>query len=144
MENITAGVMGGLGPMASVYFYKMVVDMTDAKTDEEKAAKEVELERCLKLACEVPFKIVELCNESIKLHEELVDKGSRLAISDVGCGVQALRGAILSAQLNVIINVGLMKDKEYAKALDEKCEALVKEGVEICDAVYDKVIAAMR
>ena len=47
-----------------------------ANTDEEKAAKEVELERCLKLACEVPFKIVELCNESIKLHEELVDKGS--------------------------------------------------------------------
>ena len=42
-----------------------------ANTDEEKAAKEVELERCLKLACEVPFKIVELCNESIKLHEEL-------------------------------------------------------------------------
>ena len=35
MENITAGVMGGLGPMASVYFYKMVVDMTDAKTDQE-------------------------------------------------------------------------------------------------------------
>ena len=104
-----------------------------ANTDEEKAAKEVELERCLKLACEVPFKIVELCNESIKL-----------AISDVGCGVQALRGAILSAQLNVIINVGLMKDKEYAKALDEKCEALVKEGVEICDVVYNKVIAAMR
>ena len=106
--------------------------------------KDAELERCLKLACEVPFKIVELCNESIKLHEELVDKGSKLAISDVGCGVQALRGAILSAQLNVIINVGLMKDKEYAKALDEKCEALVKEGVEICDVVYNKVIAAMR
>ena len=58
--------------------------------------------------------------------------------------LQALRGAILSAQLNVIINVGLMKDKEYAKALDEKCEALVKEGVEICDVVYNKVIAAMR
>ena len=36
-----------------------------------------------------------------------------------------------------------MKDKEYAKALDEKCEALVKEGVEICDAVYDKVVAAL-
>ena len=46
--------------------------------------------------------------------------------------------------VNVIINVGLMKDKEYAKALDEKCEALVKEGVEICDVVHNKVIAAMR
>ena len=51
---------------------------------------------------------------------------------------------LFRSQLNVIMNVGLMKDKEYAKALDEKCEALVKEGVEICDAVYDKVIAAMR
>ena len=113
-------------------------------TEEEKQYKAETMEKCLKVACEVPFKIVELCNESIKLHEELVDKGSKLAISDVGCGVQALRGAILSAQLNVIINVGLMKDKEYAKALDEKCEALVKEGVEICDVVYNKVIAAMR
>ena len=47
-----------------------------ANTDEEKAAKEVELERCLKLACEVPFKIVELCNESIKLHAKArVNKG---------------------------------------------------------------------
>lgn len=35
MKNMTVGVMGGLGPMASVYFYKMVVDMTDAKTDQE-------------------------------------------------------------------------------------------------------------
>ena len=35
MKNITVGVMGGLGPMASVYFYKMVVDMTDATKDQE-------------------------------------------------------------------------------------------------------------
>ena len=52
--------------------------------------------------------------------------------------------AIPIAPTNVIINVELMKDKEYAKALDEKCDALVKDGVAICDAVYDKVIAAMR
>lgn len=35
MKNITVGVLGGLGPMASVYFYEMVVNMTDAKTDQE-------------------------------------------------------------------------------------------------------------
>ena len=54
------------------------------------------------------------------------------------------KATTLHAQLNLIINLWLMKDKEYAKALDEKCEALVKEGVEICDVVYNKVIAAMR
>lgn len=35
MNNITVGVLGGLGPMASVYFYEMVVNMTQAKTDQE-------------------------------------------------------------------------------------------------------------
>jgi aspartate racemase len=35
MKNITVGVLGGLGPMASVYFYEMVVNMTDAKCDQE-------------------------------------------------------------------------------------------------------------
>lgn len=35
MKDITVGVMGGLGPMASVYFYKMVTDMTDAVKDQE-------------------------------------------------------------------------------------------------------------
>lgn len=35
MNNITVGVLGGLGPMASVYFYEMVVKMTDAKTDQD-------------------------------------------------------------------------------------------------------------
>lgn len=35
MNNITVGVLGGLGPMASVYFYEMVVNMTEAKTDQE-------------------------------------------------------------------------------------------------------------
>ncbi|SFJ36417.1 aspartate racemase [Terrisporobacter glycolicus] len=35
MNNITVGVLGGLGPMASVYFYEMVVNMTEGKTDQE-------------------------------------------------------------------------------------------------------------
>lgn len=30
----TVGVLGGLGPMATVYFYDMVVEMTDAKIDQ--------------------------------------------------------------------------------------------------------------
>lgn len=33
--NKTVGVIGGLGPMATVYFYEMVVRMTDANSDQE-------------------------------------------------------------------------------------------------------------
>lgn len=34
-ESVTVGVLGGLGPMATVYFYDMVVEMTDAKKDQD-------------------------------------------------------------------------------------------------------------
>ena len=34
-NNKTVGVMGGLGPMATVYFYDMVVRLTDASIDQE-------------------------------------------------------------------------------------------------------------
>ena len=112
-------------------------------TEEEKQYKAETMEKCLKVACEVPMNIVRLCHDSIKLHEELVDKGSKLAISDVGCGVQCLRAAILSAQLNVIINVNSMKDREYAQKIDRECNQLVEDGVMICDEVYKKVLVAL-
>ena len=112
-------------------------------TEEEKQYKAETMEKCLIVACEVPMNIVRLCHDSIKLHEELVDKGSKLAISDVGCGVQCLRAAILSAQLNVIINVNSMKDREYAQKIDRECNQLVEDGVKICDEVYKKVLVAL-
>ena len=112
-------------------------------TEEEKKYKAETMEKCLKVACEVPMNIVKLCFDAIKLHEELVDKGSKLAISDVGCGVQCLRAAILSGQLNVIINVNSMKDREYAEKIEKECNQLVQDGVKICDEVYKKVLVAL-
>lgn len=35
MKNKTVGVIGGLGPMATVYFFDMVVRLTDAKVDQD-------------------------------------------------------------------------------------------------------------
>ncbi len=108
-------------------------------TEEEKKIKQQVMEESLKKACEVPIEIVKVCYDAIKLHEELVDKGSKLAISDVGVGVQCLRAGIISGQLNVNININSMKDKEYANKIRNEVDLLVKEGVRICDEVYSKV-----
>jgi len=112
-------------------------------TEEEKKIKEETMENALKLACEVPINIVKVCFDAIKLHEDLVDKGSRLAISDVGVGVQCLRAAILSGQLNVVININSIKDVEYVEKAREEVNYLVQEGVRICDEVYAKVEKAL-
>ena len=112
-------------------------------TEEEKKVKDETMENALKLACEVPINIVKVCFDAIKLHEDLVDKGSRLAISDVGVGVQCLRAAILSGQLNVVININSIKDVEYVEKAREEVNYLVQEGVRICDEVYAKVEKAL-
>ena len=112
-------------------------------TEEEKKIKEETMENALKVACEVPINIVRVCYDAIKLHEDLVDKGSRLAISDVGVGVQCLRAAILSGQLNVVININSIKDVEYVEKVRNEVNNLVKEGVRICDEVYAKVEKAL-
>ncbi|EPZ60926.1 methenyltetrahydrofolate cyclohydrolase [[Clostridium] sordellii ATCC 9714] len=100
-----------------------------SSTDEEKKIKSETMENALKKACEVPIKIVKVCYESIKLHEDLVDKGSRLAISDIGVGVQCLRAAILSGQLNVLININSIKDEKYVNEVRNEINSLVEEGV---------------
>ncbi|MCC5909297.1 MAG: cyclodeaminase/cyclohydrolase family protein [Clostridiaceae bacterium] len=108
-------------------------------TEEEKKKKEEVLQEALKTACEVPIKIVRTSYEAIKLHEALVDKGSKLAISDVGVGVQCLRAALISGQLNVIINISMIKDEAYVKRVKEETDQLVSEGTKMADEVYRKV-----
>ena len=112
-------------------------------TVEENQFKAETMESALKVACEVPLNIVRACYEAIKLHEDLVDKGSRLAISDVGVGVQCLRAAILGGQLNVVININSIKDQDYVNEVRTEVDKLVEDGVRICDEVYDKVVKAL-
>lgn len=110
-----------------------------AKTEEEKKEKQETLEKALKNACEVPIQIIKTTYEAIKLHEELVDIGSRLAISDVGVGVQCLRAALISGQLNVLININSINDIEYVEKVKKETKPLVQNGIRISDEVYRKV-----
>lgn len=108
-------------------------------TEEEKEEKKKIMQKSLKTACQVPIKIVKTSFEAIKLHEALVDKASQLAISDIGVGVQCLRTALISGQLNVLINIGMIHDKEYVTKVRQETDQLVKEGSKIADEVYKKV-----
>jgi len=114
-----------------------------ALTDEEKAEKDKVLQDALKVACSAPVQMVECIYQSILLHEELVDISSKLIISDIGVGVQCLKAALYSAQLNVVINVNSIKDEEYTSQVRENTEEMVEKGSRIADQVYKKVIDIM-
>ena len=83
--------------------------------------------------------MVEYIYEAIKLQEELVDISTKIIISDVGCGVQFLKAALYSANLNVTVNLNSINDEVYVKEVKERMDKLVSEGSDVCDKVYAKV-----
>ena len=110
-----------------------------AETDEEKAIKEEKMQACLKVSIGAPIEIVKLAFKAIKLHEELATKGSKLAVSDVGCGVVCLKAALQSAWLNVMINLKSIKDEDYVKSVEAELLPLVEEGEKLADNIYEDV-----
>ncbi|MGX8715262.1 MAG: cyclodeaminase/cyclohydrolase family protein [Lachnospiraceae bacterium] len=112
-------------------------------TEEQKRVKEETLQSCLKVAIQGPVDIMKVCYDSIKLQEELADKGSMLAISDVGCGALLLKGALESAWLNVVVNLNLITDEAYKADLRAQLVPMLEEGNKLCDEIYEKVLGKL-
>ena len=113
-------------------------------TEEEKAYKAEVMEARLLDASLVPMEIMEKAWDMLEIMDILADKGSRMAVSDVGVGVQFIRTALLGAVMNVYINTKSMKNREKAEEMNEKAERLIKEGTEAADRIYQKVLEQLR
>lgn len=113
-------------------------------TEEEKAYKEKVMEERLLDASFVPFEIMEHAVAMLGILEILGDKGSRLAVSDVGVGVQFIRASLLGAVMNVYINTKSMKNREKAEELNARAGQLIEEGTAWADRIYAKVLDQLR
>ena len=102
------------------------------------------MENALYEASVVPMSIMETVLAAAKELEVLVEKGSKLAVSDVGVGILFAQAAIEGASLNVYINTKSMKDSERAAALDAKADAIIAEGAALKARIYDGVLAAIK
>ncbi len=98
------------------------------------------LEEATITACRVPVRIMELCCEALEAIRVFAEKGSRLAVSDAGCGAVCVKAALQAASLNVFINTKTLKNREYAEELNKKClDMLDKYG-----AMADEIFAAVK
>lgn len=102
------------------------------------------MENALYEASVVPMGIMETVLAAAKELEVLVEKGSKLAVSDVGVGILFAQAAIEGASLNVYINTKSMKDRDRAAALDAKADAIIAEGAALKARIYDGVLAAIK
>ena len=81
--------------------------------------------------------------ELLEILDVLADKGSRMAVSDVGVAVQFTRTALLGAVMNVYINTKSIKNREKAEEINQKAKRMIKIGTSQADEIYEKVLAQL-
>ena len=112
-------------------------------TEEEKRIKEEKMQKALKQAISAPVETVKLSYETILLHNELRKKGSKIAVSDVGCGVLAAKAAMEMGWLNTVINLRSIKDQEFTEKIRQELIPLIEEGSRIADETYEDVLTQL-
>ncbi len=113
-------------------------------TEEELQKRNEILEAALVTASEAPLALMEKILEALDILERLAVIGSKLAVSDVGVGVQMCKAALNGASLNVYINTKLMKDRERAGQMNEKADRIIQSGNEKADRIYQDVLQQIR
>lgn len=113
------------------------------ETDEEKAARSVAIQKGLEGCTKTPFEMMELAVETLELTASILGKSNDSAASDLGVSALSLRSAIQGAWLNVLINIGSLKNKELAEDYRAKGEALLAKALPLADQIYDTVVKSM-
>ena len=97
------------------------------------------LEEATIVACKVPVKIMELCCESLEAIKVFAEKGSRLAVSDAGCGAVCVKAALQAASLNVFINTKTLQNRELAEEMNAKCLGMLDKYCAMADEIFETV-----
>ncbi|WP_404359790.1 methenyltetrahydrofolate cyclohydrolase [Methylotuvimicrobium sp. KM1] len=106
------------------------------ETEAQKAVRSEAIQALLKEATEVPLECARACFEVIELSRIAAEKGNIGVISDAGVAVMSAYAGLKSAALNVYINVGSLKDKEFAERKTLELESILEGTEQAVDDVY--------
>lgn len=99
------------------------------ETDEEKAERSAQIQTATKIAAEIPLEVARKAYAMMDIIEDVAKNGNQNAITDACVAMMTARTAVLSAILNVRINLASLKDEEYVKRLSDEIEQLTKKTV---------------
>ena len=94
------------------------------------------MEEALKTACSVPMDIMRACAEAIDIIGEFAAKGSKIAVSDAGCGAILCKAAMQAASFNIYINTNMMKDRDLAQKINGECTQRIIYYGALADSVF--------
>ncbi len=112
-------------------------------TEEQKAARAEAMQAALKNATLVPLRIGEAAVKVIDLCMPTAEKGNKWAVSDAGVAVLMAEAALRSAALNVLINLGTLKDEAFVAEKRAHLDRLLAGKGVMRDEIYDYVVSKL-
>jgi formiminotetrahydrofolate cyclodeaminase len=112
-------------------------------TEEQKASRAEAMQAALKNATMVPMGIAEAAVKVIDLCMPTAEKGNKWAVSDAGVAVLMAEAALRSAALNVLINLGTIKDQEFVAEKRAYLDGLLAGKGVVRDQIYDYVVGRL-
>ena len=112
-------------------------------TEEEKAARSAAIQRGLALCTQTPLRVMELAAEALALTASLPGRFNESAASDLGVAALSLGACARGAWLNVLINVGSLKDKDLAARYRRQGEALLERVLGLSEETVRSLAASL-
>ncbi len=109
-------------------------------TEEEKAARSAAIQAGLEGCTATPFEMMELAAETAEMTVSMLGRFNESAASDLGVAAISLRSAVQGAWLNVLINIGSLKNQELAESYRTRGQALLEKVQTLSDQIYNTVL----
>jgi len=112
-------------------------------TEEQKSTRAALMDKALKGATGVPMRVAEACVLVMALCPSAAEKGNTNAVSDVGVGILMAEAGLRGAALNVLINLGLIKDERFVSESRKKLDSLLRGKPALRDEIYNLVVSKL-
>ncbi len=105
-------------------------------TDEEKTVRSQAIQAGTLVSTQVPFTTMELALDALKCAEKLLEGFNSGAASDLGVAAMNLSTCVRGAWMNVLINIGSLKDTAVAEDFRNRGQAILKEAEALAARIY--------
>lgn len=113
------------------------------QTAEEKTKRQEAIEDALKNATKTPFAMMEAALECLRVVATAVGKTNVSAASDLGVAAYSLRAATEGAWLNILINLGGIKDETFVIQYKDAGGKLLTEVDKLAATVSRQILASL-
>ncbi len=113
-------------------------------TPDEQAARDLAVEQAYQYAARVPLETARQCLDALRLSAEVVRKGNVSSASDGGVAALVARAGIEGSALNVLANLGSVKNDTFKAGCRQEIERLTAEGASLLVDVLSHVTSTFQ